>query len=240
MSPLARRRSTEEAHLPEETHIDVAGELVLRSLFAAATELPMELCRELARRVTEFVVIQAQNHAHDLQSLSHGDARFIGAIRSVAEVVGHPPSTSEYVAEHKRRSALGDTGLPSIATILRHFDGWPYALAAAGYLPAVAPSGIQRRRNYGRKVVHRYSRERLAECLRACARDIGRTPMVRDYAVWREELLAGKPGRRRGPTDIPHHRTYYERFRSWDAALLAAALPVGRPARTQTTAYSRV
>lgn len=235
-----RRRSTEEAHLSEEAHIDTAGELALRALFAAATELPIELCRELARRVTEFVVIQAQNHAHDLQSLAHGDARFIGAIRSVGEVLGQPPSTSEYVAEYKRRRALGDTGLPSVATILRHFDGWPYALAAAAYLPAVAPSGIQRRRSYRRKVIHRYSPERLVECLCACTRDIGRTPMVRDYAVWREELLAGKPGRRRGGTDVPHHRTYYERFGCWDAALQAAGLPAKRRARTQTTAYSRV
>lgn len=219
---------------------DEAADLPVDAVFAAATQLPLDRARELARRVTEWVVVQTQNHHHDLHPLAAGDARFVGALRAVAEVVGHPPTTQDYAAEYERRRELGDTGLPSASAISKHFDGWPYALAAAGLAPDVAPSGIQRRRNYQRKVVHRYSAERVSECLRACAHDLGRTPMVRDYAVWREELVAGRPGRRPTATDVPHHRTVYERFGSWSAALEAAGFDGRRSARTETQTYSTV
>jgi hypothetical protein len=212
--------------------------LAVTVLFAAATELPADACRELGRRLTEHLVVLAQNHRHDLHPLAHGDARFIGALRSVAEVVGHPPSTTEYVDEYDRRRALGDAGLPSISAILKHFDGWIYALAGAGLAPEVPPKGIQRRRQYKRRVVHRYSEHRLAEALQACARDIGRIPMVRDYCVWREDLLSGRPGKRPAMSDIPHYRTLYERFGSWSAALDAAGLDGRRQRRTETDRYS--
>ena len=214
------------------------SDLPIRALFAAAVELPPEACRELARRLTDHLVVQAQNHHYELHPLAARDARFIGALRSVAEITGTAPNTTEYEAERERRRSLGDTGLPSASSIVKHYAGWPYALAAAGLAPDVPPSAIKRRRNYRRKIIHRYSEERLVECLQACARVFQRVPMVRDYSSWREDLLAGRPGSRPAAGDIPHHRTYYERYGSWAQALDAAGLDPRLGARTETRSYS--
>jgi hypothetical protein len=43
-----------------------ATDLPVRALFAAAVELPLEACRDLAQRLTEHLVLQTQNHRHDL------------------------------------------------------------------------------------------------------------------------------------------------------------------------------
>jgi hypothetical protein len=199
-----------------------------------ATELSLGACSELARRLTEWVVVQSRDHAGDLCPLAAKDVDFIGAIRSVAEVVGHPPSTPEYQREYEQRRERGGAALPSLSAILKHFDGWPYALAAAGLEPAVAPRGIQRRRTYTRKRVHRYKSGHLHACLRACKDDLGRIPMVRDYVAWREDQLDGQPGRRGPEPEIPHHRTFYNRFGSWAAALESAGMDGTRAARTSS------
>src|SRR3954452_23569228 len=89
----------------------------VRALFAGGTELPLDECRDLVARLHEHLVLADHNHRWDLHPLAHGDARFIGALRSVAEVVGHAPSTPEFVSEYDRRVAVGDTGLPSVASI---------------------------------------------------------------------------------------------------------------------------
>jgi len=215
-----------------------SSDLAVAAIFAAATNLPLDGAQELARRITEWVVVQIQNHHHDLHPLAAVDARFIGGLRAVTEVVGHPPTSQEYLAEYERRRGLGDSGLPSVSAVSKHFDGWPYALAAAGLTSDVAPTGIQRRRARTQKIVHRYTEARLAECLRACAADLGRVPMVRDFVVWREELIAGRPGRRATATDVPHHRTYYGRYHGWDAALAAAGLDGHRQSRTERQEYT--
>lgn len=211
---------------------------MIAALAAAARTLSLGGCRELARLLVEHVVVQTQNHQHALSPLAHRNERAIGSVRAVAELLGHAPTTTEYTAEYKRRRATGDSGLMAVGSITRLLGGWPQALVAAGLIPSVHPSAYQRRVIYERQVVHRYSNQRLSECLLACARDLGRVPMVRDYVAWREDAL-DKPGpKRTGRSDVPHHRTYYERFGSWDGALDAAGLPAARRHRTETTTYS--
>jgi Homing endonuclease associated repeat len=112
--------------------LTAADSLAVRALFGGAKELPLDACAELARRLNEWVVVQTQNHEHDLAPVAAHDGRYVGAIRAVAAVVEGPPSTVEYRREYERRRRLGDDGLPSLSAVLKHFDGWPYALAAAG------------------------------------------------------------------------------------------------------------
>lgn len=76
--------------------------------------------------------------------------------------------------------------------------------------------------------------------MRACARDIGRIPSVRDYIDWREDRLGGRPGKRAGATDIPHYRTYYRNYGSWGDALEDAGIDPAYRARIQTTDYTSI
>jgi len=220
-----------------------AGDLTLEesaigAVVAAVAELSATACGEIVRRLGDRLVLLDQNHRFDLTPLAHGDARYVGGLRAVAESIGHPPSTTEYRNEYDRRRTVGDGGLPSIASVVRRFGSWPAALAASGLGPPAPVRAVERRRRYQRRVVHRYTDERIAEALRACARQVERTPMVRDYAAWREDLIAGRPGARPTPIDVPHYRTILNRYGGWDQALSAAGFDGRRQARTATTSYS--
>jgi hypothetical protein len=105
------------------------------------------------------------------------------------------------------------------------------------WLPPSRRAAFSARRNYQRKKVPRYREERLVECLQACDRELGRPPMVRGYIVWREDKLVGGPGKRARTTDIPHHRTFYGHYDSWDDAL-AAGLDGSYAIHVSTTTYS--
>jgi hypothetical protein len=212
----------------------------MRAVMAAVAELSAGACAELVRRMGDRLILLGQNHRFDLHPLAHGDSRFIGAVRAVAELLGHAPTTTEYRTEQARRLQVGDDGLPSLSAVLRRFGSWPAALAAAGLGGSIPPSGIERRRRYQRRVVHRYTDERLVQCLRACEGAIGRIPMVRDYAVWREDVVSGHSGSRPVVADVPHYRTIYERFGDWSAALAAAGMDGRRACRTSTTTYRTV
>lgn len=146
MAPMSSPERDADSPAPEPAPV-FADEAAIAVLFAGAMQLPLGSCRELARRLTERVVVECQNQSHDLHPTTARDARFVRALRFVAEVVDHPPSTTEYTAEYERRRALEGARIPSTSAVLKHFSGWPYALAAAGLAPDVAPTGIQRRRN---------------------------------------------------------------------------------------------
>src|SRR5689334_15725509 len=136
-------------------------DLAIETLVAAARRLPLAHREELSRRLIEDLILARQNHDHDLSPYAARRARAIGALRAVAETIGHAPTTTEYDAEVDRRRALGDTTLPVHSTITNTLHGWPGALAAAGLVPDVGPTALQRRRNYTRKRIHRYSKARL-------------------------------------------------------------------------------
>ena len=214
-------------------------ELALRALYAAGIELPLESCHELARRLNEFVVIRTLDRDSELNLHAEGDRRMIAALRSVADAIGHVPTTSEYVGEYERRRERGALALPSVSTVVKHFGGWERGLAAAALIPGLPPSR-QRARDPLRRVIYRYSDERLIESLRACARDLGRIPMVRDYQTWRADHLAGRPGKRLPQADIPDRRTLHNRYGSWPKALAAAGLDPEGAARYTTTAYTEL
>lgn len=218
----------------------MSDELAVEVLFDAARRLALSDCEALITRLTHHLIIARQNHAHDLSTLTPRHERSIAALRAVADMLGHPPNTTDYKAQYDRRRAQDDEcTLPSVSSIVREFGAWDAGLAAAGLLPPAMPSAFIRRRDHrDGRIVHRYSDSRLRDCLRACARDLGRTPMVRDYNVWREQAMTQPRTDRRIAPDIPHYRTLYERFGTWGMALAHAGLPHARPQRTETTRYS--
>jgi len=154
-----------------------------------------------------------------------------------AGAIGHAPNSSEYQAEYRRRRASGDSELPSAPTILRAFGSWAEALGAAGLIPATASTPFRRRSAYVRRNIRRYSDERMRECLLACKQELRRVPTVRDYVVWRAELLSRPRGMYLPAPDIPHYRTFYNRHGSWGQALAAVGLPGDEASRCETTEY---
>lgn len=217
----------------------MSEDLAVDMLLAAATRLPLPHCEELTRRLTEHLLLATMTHGDDLNPHAQRRRPLLDALRDVAKALGAAPNTKEYTAERQQRIENGAAALPSVSAILRGFGSWPKALAAAGLVPAAAPTAFQRRLDYHRRQVHRYSRARLRECLVACAEAYGRVPMVRDYAAWRESALARpRTGHFSTENDIPHHRTYYQHYGSWAAALADAGLDAHRPMRTETRRYS--
>jgi hypothetical protein len=189
------------------------------ALLAAARTLPLESAQDLARRLNEWLMLEAENAAHNLDYLADQEQRFIGALRSVAKLSGEPPSTTAYRNEYKRRHALGDNGLPSLSAIIRYFGAWPTALAAAGLIAPTPANRFERRRRRKSRKVFRYPESRMTQALQACARAYGRTPSKRDYAAWYSQLVRANPS-----NDVPHYRTIEDRFGSWAAGLAAAGL----------------
>ena len=131
--------------------------------------------------------------------------RFKAAIRIVAAELGHAPLSTEYLASYKEHKARGETDLPSLSAVVKHFGSWPRGLYLSGFSDVILPSRMERRRAFRPKRIGKYPRERLIECLRACARELGRAPTFRDYQVWRDEAV--KRARGSGyPNDIRTRR----------------------------------
>ena len=186
-------------------------------------------------------MLASQEVGFDLNA-NTGDrrARYVGALRAVAEVLGHPPSTTEYQAEYERRQALNEGRLPVRSSIIKFYGGWPQALTAAGLAGPEPGSRTERRRQRRRKRPAVYPKQRLLECLRACARDLGRTPSMYDYCEWREDRLPGRPGDRPLGSDIPHSQTITYHYGTWPAALEAAGLAVGPEQRVCPNGWTPV
>jgi len=141
------------------------------------------------------------------------------ALARCAGEVGRAPLVSEYDAWRRKELSLaatrGEHGrVPGPEAFRRRFGSWGKALLACGhsvddlYLRLEAPD-----RSALRAKVWRYTDASLASALKACARALGRPPLVEEYGVWRRRAL--KDGRRDIPTDSPFRR----RFGSWEQAL---------------------
>lgn len=214
-------------------------ELAIRVLLLAAIELPVEACRELARRLTEYVVVHSAGRGAGDATPSTGDQKALRALREVADMLGHAPSTTEYMDEYRRRRTTGENPIPTASAIIKRFGSWASALAEAGIIAADVGE-IHRLRVVRKKRVGRYPDDRLLECLRACAAEIGFAPTVVAYSVWREVRLGGGSGRRAPGSDIPHFRTIADRFGGWGNALEAAGLDPSAAGRSEAIGFSRV
>jgi hypothetical protein len=198
--------------------------LAVRALLYAAIELPIDACKELIRQLLGHVAVATQDFAGDInRRRPDAEVRAITALRDLASRLGRSPSTSDYTNEYDRRRINGENPIPTAGAIIKRFGSWEAALSAAGlHVPEL--SRVNVRRHVGKRRVYRYPTERIIECLRACARDLGYPPTVRDYNAWRDEKLGGNAGRRRVGADIPHYRTVEQRFGSWNAGIGVAGL----------------
>jgi hypothetical protein len=193
------------------------------ALVAAAQSLPSEGAEAVAVAITEALYLAAQRSRHQITPRVAKRVRFIGAIRSVAESVGHVPTTTEYTHERNRRRKFGDESLPAISVLLKFFGSWHRALSSAALAERQVGS-LNARAAYRPLKMPRYSNERIVQCLRACASDLGRIPTVRDFLVWRDGRTGRSSGGRVFGVDIPHFRTIYERFGNWPSACKAAGI----------------
>lgn len=192
---------------------DPVAVLAVRALFHAAIELPLDACQELARRITEFVLLQVASGAV-VGTPGDTDTADLLALREVADEVGHPPSTTEYMGIYRRRRDSGEDRIPPPSSIVKRWGGWERAKAEAGLIPAdvtVAARG----KTPPSKRIFRYDDQHLIDALRACADDIGHSPSVREYCRWRDARLGGLPNRRAVRHDIPHFRTIEDRWGCW-------------------------
>lgn len=198
-------------------------ELAVGALVTAAVHLPITAVRVLVRRLSEFVLVEAERDTGGRTERSERARRFAAAIRQVGSEIGHAPLSTEYLTVYRDRKARGEDDLPSLSAIVKLFGSWGHALFRAGYGDVVLPSRIEQRRSYRPRRVAKYPLDRLITCLRACAHDLRRIPTIRDYRIWEDEAVkrALASGYAR---DVPHWRTIQTRFGTWEAALKAAGL----------------
>lgn len=122
---------------------------------------------------------------------SHGTrvARAISALREVAEIVGHAPTSSEYRQVRAERPELK---LPADGTLQGWLGGsWNDALKQAR-LDAVAGGDVLVR-EYGPTI----EGEEILQALRDCAADLETIPTISQYLSWsRRPDVKARPGRR--------------------------------------------
>jgi hypothetical protein len=141
------------------------------------------------------------------------------ALRDCAREIGRAPLVSEYeVWRRKKLSLLMARGehprVPGADSFRRRFAGWEQSLRAHGFTIDDLYLRLQGGdRSEQRGKVWRYTDESLATSLKACARALGRAPLVEEYGRWRQRAM--RDGRRDIATDSPFRR----RFGSWEGAL---------------------
>lgn len=200
-----------------EARADPAVELML----AAARSLARPQRALLSRALVRLVALE--NEGGQLSRRAEAKVRAIEALVDVATKLGRTPTTGDYTVVQRREQMRGNT-LPSLSAVVRAFGAWTAALAAAGLTDPARPDELRRRRAHIRLRIGRYTDDRLIQCLRAAARELGRSPKVMEYAAWRRTLLNRQAVSHLRERDIPHHRTFYIHFESWPAALRAAGL----------------
>lgn len=193
----------------------------ITALVAAAATLPAAMKPDLLRRLVDLFNVERAQDEKMLSPEAQRDMRLVRALRSVADTLGHPPATTEYVAAHKRARAGGDTSLPSVSTFIKRYGTWKAALFAAGVTGMPHSNLIdQRRRLRGRPYV--YPRARILACLQSCAADLARVPTTKDYRAWREEKRRAGIARGRMFPDFPCVTTITAHFQGWGNALRCA------------------
>jgi hypothetical protein len=176
---------------------------------------------QLLRRLIDARHVERERQRPFLSEAVLRDTRLALALRSVTDLLGHPPSTPEYIAAYKVARGRGDASLPSVSVFVKRHGSWRAALFAAG-LTGTPPQGLIHQRRLLRARPAVYPRERVVACIRACAAEVGRVPTVLDYAAWRDEKAQVARASGRSHPDFPHYNTIRRRYGGWPQALNAA------------------
>lgn len=209
------------------------------ALVAAAMTLSAALRDQLVRRLVDAIHVDRERNEVLLSPEIQRDIRLVRALRSVADELGHPPSTTEYTAAYEKARATGDPSLPTVSTFIKRHRTWKRALFAAGLIGS-PPVGLIQQRSVLRTRPARYPTDRLIACLKACGTEIRRVPSVYDYDAWREQKRRESIASGRVRPDVPHRNTIYLRFGTWAAALATAGFDPSLDARNPIAWWSPV
>jgi len=72
------------------------------ALVAGAMTLPAALKETLLRRLIDALHVERERNEAELTPTIQRDIRLVRALGSVADEIGHPPSTTEYKAAYER------------------------------------------------------------------------------------------------------------------------------------------
>ena len=146
-------------------------------------------------------------------------ARYLASLVKVAGHLGATPTSENYKQAHAELTAAGEEVL-HLSSVIRYYGSWRLAkeaLELAGYYrPRMIDARFRRRRT--RRPRHTREDE-LRDALQACAADLGRAPLVREYEDWCEEQrdLARSRGEELW---LPSVATFRRRHKTWEKALL--------------------
>jgi hypothetical protein len=141
-------------------------------------------------------------------------------LRPLAEVaagLGRAPTVTEWrelVASEPRG------GYPAAHELIRFFGSWRQVKEAVALVEVSTARQVHerfRKRRLGK--VWRYTDESLRDALERCAAELGRAPMVAEYAWWRQRELELAEARGDDWLHLPSPRPYRSRFGTWEAAL---------------------
>ena len=196
--------TTDEAHMrPAEERSSLTTDPVALNLFRQLREMD-----DCDRR---FVLRELDGSLASVSSERIVLVRW--AMRMFVADTGEALSKKRY--ERWRLARADRATLPSATFIANTWNGsWSTAMDKLGFEPA-ADHAARRMAMSGARL----SDGDLLEHLRACAAELGATPLVSDYDHWRREKL-----RRPGSASYAGPPTYRRRFGSWRLAVEAAAL----------------
>lgn len=153
------------------------------------------------------------------------DEQLHGALREIAERLGHSPKTNEYKAA--RNELLADElaegkpprAFPSLSMIQKHYEAWDDALRAAGLEPVDGRRnkvGCGNRRN-GRAVTEEMCVSAIREGFLAKGHPYTQTA----YSAWRKEQQARDRAERR-IRRLPSYDAIWARYNTWEQAVMVA------------------
>jgi hypothetical protein len=148
-------------------------------------------------------------------------ARFLAALRRVADLVDGELTTTNYQMVWRRLRDDGDD-LPNVSSVIRFFGGWLAAKEALALAEVTTSRRIEARfRARLNGLGPHFAGEELRDALVRCAEELGRPPLLAQYEEWRRKELAlarsrGERGR------VPSPACFRRRYGGWEKALLAA------------------
>jgi hypothetical protein len=145
-----------------------------------------------------------------------------------ARITGELPTQEWHAIEASRYDELRPDAAPSSSFLTRRYGSWQAACRAAdGLLPDGRYTGISTpwsNRQHDRPRTGAYSREEVAQAIRACALALLTEPSCHQYLLWRSRRLRTARENGADPPRFPSHAVIMNRFGSYRAALAAAAI----------------
>jgi hypothetical protein len=149
-------------------------------------------------------------------------AAHVRSLRRVAEAIGREPGVDDYRLVSQRLRAEGEDVQP-FAPLYRFFgQSWPRAREALRLSGETSVSRVEARlrsRRLGK--IARYTDDALRKTLEQAVEHYGRPPSVAEFSWWRDQRLTLARAQGDDDAQLPSDSAYRNRWRTWEAALLA-------------------